>query len=44
MRAQDQAKVRRILLAMTELEAMALALLDNLEQVRQELRADIEGQ
>lgn len=43
MRAQDMAKVRRLLLAMTELEAMALALLDNLEQIRGELRAAIEA-
>ena len=43
MWAQDQAKIRRILMSITELEAVALALLDNLEQIRNEMRAAIEG-
>ena len=42
MQAKDLAKVRRLLLGITELEAAALALLDNLEQIRRELRATIE--
>ena len=44
MRAQDLAKMRRLLLAITELEASALSLLDNLNQIREEMRAAIEGQ
>ena len=38
MQAQDQAKVRRILMAMTELEAAALALLEAVERTRDDMR------
>lgn len=43
MRKQDIAKLRKMLLAMTELEAAAMAMLDAIEQARDAMRAAIEG-
>lgn len=43
MRTQELAKLRKILLAMTELEAATLAMLDAIEQARDAMRAAIEG-
>lgn len=44
MRAIDLANIRKMLLAMTELEAAALAMLEAIQQTRDDMRRTIEGQ